>query len=281
MTPAGGTIEALTEATLDDLVAGFHLPSDAAVVRTLMRPLARRFATRIATFDDRVARAGLASGARSELPVFVRTLTTHGRDLVPAEGPLLIAANHPGVADALALTLALEARGDLKVVALDRPFLRALPGVASRLIWVDPAHPAGTLRPAREHLRQGGALLTFPAGGIEPDPVVAPGAVESLARWSRSTDLLVRQVPGLRVQPVAVGGVLSAKALRTWFVRRARTRADREWTAATLQVILRRYHDTDVHVLVGEPFKPGRNPTSELVARQEFLLKRLTGGTPR
>ena len=275
MAPATGTIEALTSATLDDLAAGFHLRPDAVAVRVLMRPLARRFAARIAAFDERVARVGLAAGARSELPVFVRTLTTHGRDRVPSDGPLLIAANHPGVADALALQLALESRPDLKVVALDRPFLRALPGVASRLIWVDPAHPTGTLRPARAHLDAGGALLTFPAGGIEPDPVVASGAVESLHGWSRSTDLLTRQVPGLTLLPVAVGGVLSARALRTWFVRRARTRADREWTAATLQVMLHRYHDTHVRVLVGEPFRPGRRPTAELVARMRPLLDEL------
>lgn len=281
MAPARSTVEALTEATIDDLAAGFHLRPDAIAVRTLLRPVAARFGHRIAAFDDRVALAGLAAGARSELPVFVRSLTIQGRELVPESGPLLVAANHPGVADALTLQLVLEARPEVKVVALDRPFLRALPAVASRLIWVDPQHPTATLRPARDHLRDGGALLSFPAGGIEPDPVVAPGAVDSLRRWSRSADVLARQVPGLVLLPVAVGGVLSARALRTWFVRRARTRADREWTAATLQVMLHRYHDTDVRVLVGEPFTPGPRPTAELVARVAPLLRSLTRGTPR
>lgn len=82
-----------------------------------------------------MAEHGLAAGARREIPTFARSLTTVGRELIPAAGPVLAVANHPGVIDALSLMLALEARHDLKVVALDRPFLRALPGVAARLIW--------------------------------------------------------------------------------------------------------------------------------------------------
>lgn len=265
-------LDALTETTLDDLADGFHLSRRSPVARGLLRPAARRFGVRIAAFDDLVARRGLAAGARAEIPAFARSLTTLGRDLIPATGPVLAAANHPGVIDALCLTLALENRPDLKVVALNRPFLRALPGVAARLIWVDPEHPSATVRTARRHLMDGGALLTFPAGTIEPDPAVTDDAAESLRRWSRSADLLVRNIPGLQAVPLAVGGVLSARALRTPLVRRAATRADREWTAATLQVIFRRYHDTDVRVLVGQPFTPGPHPTAELVGRMRELL---------
>lgn len=269
-------LEALTEATIDDLARGFHLPEHIRATRLLLRPAARGFAVRIAAFDDEVAGRGLAAGARREIPTFARSLTTVGRELIPPSGPLLAAANHPGVIDALSLMLTLESRPDLKVVALDRPFLRALPGVAARLIWVEADRPAGALRLARAHLREGGAVLTFPAGTIEPDPMVADGAAASLNRWARSTDLLVRQVSGLRVLPLAVGGVLSARALRTPLVRAARTRADREWLAATLQVIFRRFHDTDVRVLVGEPFVPKVDPTAELVTRMRVLLGQLS-----
>lgn len=276
MPPDRTRLEALTEATIDDLALGFHLPGRSRAVRLLLRPAAWRFAIRIAAFDDLVATAGLAAAARAEIPTFARSLTTLGRERIPVTGPVLAAANHPGVIDALSLMLALESRPDLKVIALDRAFLRALSGVSARLIWVEPGRPSGALRLAREHLLDGGALLTFPAGTIEPDPAVADGAVASLGRWSRSVDLLVRHVPGLRVVPLAVGGVLSARALRTPVVRRAPTRADREWTAATLQVIFRRYHDTDVRVLVGEPFTPGPEPTAELVERMRTLLESLS-----
>ncbi|HMQ39083.1 MAG TPA: 1-acyl-sn-glycerol-3-phosphate acyltransferase [Micropruina sp.] len=277
MSPDRARVEALAEATIDDLARGFHLPERSRTTRALLRPAALRFAVRIAAFDDLVATRGMAAAARAEIPTFARSLTTVGRERVPATGPVLAVANHPGVIDALSLMLALESRADLKVVALDRAFLRALPGVSERLIWVEPGRPFGALRLAREHLLAGGALLTFPAGTIEPDPAVTDGAIASLYRWSRSCDLLVRHVAGLRVVPLAVGGVLSARALRTPFVRRAPTRADREWTAATLQVILRRYHDTDVRVLVGEPFTPGAEPTAELVGRMRVLLEDLSG----
>lgn len=269
-------LQALTEATIDDLARGLHLPEQAPATRLLLRAAAHSFAVRVAAFDDEVADRGLAAGARREIPTFARSVTTIGRELIPASGPLLAVANHPGVTDALSLMLTLETRPDLKVVALDRPFLRALPGVADRLIWVDVDRPSGALRLAREHLRRGGAVLTFPAGTIEPDPLVADGAAASVERWARSTDLLVRHVAGLRVVPLAVGGVLSARALRTPLVRAARTRADREWLAATLQVIFRRFHDTDVRVLVGEPFVPDVDPTAELVTRMQLLIGQLS-----
>lgn len=272
---------ALTEATIDALARGFRLPESSPAARRLLRPLSRRFARRIGRFDDLVAVDGLAAGARTQIPTFVRSLTTVGRDLIPPSGPVLAVANHPGVIDGLALAVALEARADLRVLALDRAFLQVMPGLSSRLLLLRPGDGFDALRRAAEHLRTGGTLLTFPAGTIEPDPVVADGAVAALDDWARSADVLARRVPGVRLVPLAIGGVLSAAALRTGFVRRAPTRADREWRATTLQVLSRHYRDADVRILVGEPFEPGPEPTAELIVRMRTLLGDLAAASGR
>lgn len=52
------------------------------------------------------------------------------------------------------------------------------------------------VRAAADHLRAGGALLTFPAGAIEPDPALRlADALTSLAGWRNATELFVRLVP--------------------------------------------------------------------------------------
>jgi len=271
-------LNTLTDAAMEDLAHGFHVPAEAAMLRRLLRTPAGRVAHSVVEFDDLVDTHGLVAGARWVMVRFAQALLTVGRETVPPEGPLLAVANHPGVTDAMALIIALEARPDLKLLALDRTLLRALPAVASRLIWVDPRHPASAVRPARDHLRAGGALLTFPAGTIEPDPMVRSGAVASLHRWSRSTDLLARHVPGIRVLPLAVGGVISTRARRTAIARRAATVDDRDWTAGTLQILLPHYRDTEVRVLVGVPFEAAGPVTPAIVAQMENLLVRLADG---
>ena len=266
-------LAALTAANSADLIRAFGLPAN-PVAGALLWPPARRFARQVQHLDDLVAAGGLPAGARWALQTFTRSLTTVGRERVPADGPLLAVANHPGLTDAMALMLALESRPDLKIVALDRPFLRAIAAMADRLLLVGDHDRVALIHAARAHLAAGGALLTFPAGAIEPDPSIR-SARTALADWSPSVRALSRGLPGLRVQPLAVGGVLSTTALAAPFVRRIVPTADREYAAATLQVLLRRYRDTDTTVLVGEPFMPGPDVVAEVHARMDRLIARL------
>ena len=274
-------LHALTAANVDDLLRAFRLP-DRAFVRLLLRPPARRFADQLQHLDGLVATDGLAAGARWALRTFTRRLTTVGRERVPSSGPLLAVSNHPGLTDVMALVLALEQRDDLLIVALDRPVLRSLPAIASRLLWVSGTDRLALIQRARRHLHQGGALLTFPAGTIEPDPSLRE-AQEALQHWSPSLSVLGRGVDGLQVLPLAVGGVISPAALASAAARRIDDRKDREFTAATLQVLFRRYRDTDTRVLVGEPFAPGSDVTADVRRRMRELFTRLAvsgvGGT--
>ncbi|PIV26783.1 MAG: glycerol acyltransferase, partial [Anaerolineae bacterium CG03_land_8_20_14_0_80_58_20] len=180
-------LDLLTRINLDDLVASFGWEDRPLLARTLrglfLRP-ARTFAVRMLDFDAAVGARGLPDASRLALPRYIRDLRVFGADLVPASAFLAL-SNHPGMADTLALFAALD-RPDLKIIALDRPFLMALPNTSKQLFYLkdDPAARMTLVRQVSAHLRAGGAALTFPAGEIEPDPNVYPGALESLDNWT-------------------------------------------------------------------------------------------------
>jgi 1-acyl-sn-glycerol-3-phosphate acyltransferase len=219
---------------------------------------ARRLSRQILRFDEIVGKHGLAAGGRYLLDEFTGSVRIEGQRHVSRCGPLLAVANHPGMMDAMAIWVALERRPDLKIIAFEREILRLVPNVRRRLIFVSACASGGSgaLREAAGHLRRGGALLTFPAGSIEPDPALR--AAVPLAGWSDSTDLLVRLVPETIVLPIAVSGVISTTARRHRLATRFADPKERDWAAATLQVLFRRLRDTHTRVVIGEPIAPGR-----------------------
>ena len=173
-------------------------------------------------------------------------------------GPLLAVSNHPGVVDAMAICVALG-RSDLKIIASEREILQLLPGVSSRLLFVEQwaGSRPGLLREAARHLRQGGSLLNFPAGTIEPDPQLR--ASDTLGDWSSSSELLVRLVPETMVLPIAVSGVISRAAHRHPIARHFVDPAEREWAAATLQVLCRHLQRAEVRIVIGKPIPMGHD----------------------
>ena len=209
---------------------------------------------------------GLGGGVLRPLELLARVPA----ERLPLEGPVLLAANHPGLADSLAL-FATVPRGDLRVMAARRPILAALPNTSRFLIPVSesPSGRLGAVRTAARHLRRGGAVLTFPGGRIEPDPTVLPGAEEALERWSESLDLFARLVPGLTVVPAVVSGVLSPTALRNPLTFVRRQRRDREWLAATLQMLTPALRDVTTSVAFGRPVRAGDVP--ERTVREAVL----------
>lgn len=92
---------------------------------------------------------------------------------IPTSGPLIVAANHPhGLLDGLVLTDVLRrARPDVKV--LTNHLLSRIPELRDLCLFVDPfdgpdaaARSRAGLRAAHLWLRQGGALIVFPAGEV-------------------------------------------------------------------------------------------------------------------
>ena len=92
---------------------------------------------------------------------------------IPSRGPLVIASNHPhGALDGLALASVLRAvRPDIRI--LTNHLLSRIPELADVCFFVDPfggpaagARSRAGLRAAHLWLRNGGALIVFPAGEV-------------------------------------------------------------------------------------------------------------------
>jgi hypothetical protein len=247
-------LTALSRANARELLAAFKLDRLGPlqpVAEWLARFPARRLSRKILRFDDLVGQYGLATGGRYFLNEFTGSVEIDGQQHVPHSGPLLALSNHPGMVDAMAIWVALEHRPDLKIIASDRDIFHAIPNIRSRLLLVDPRTRcrSGVLRAAISHLRQGKALLTFPAGAIEPDPSMRP--VGTTVGWSDSAGVLVRAVPETTVLPIAVSGVISKTAYRHPIAKRFANPKEREWAAATLQVLFRHFRDTQTRVVIG------------------------------
>jgi 1-acyl-sn-glycerol-3-phosphate acyltransferase len=273
-------LDTLTRINIEDLLEAFGL----AQVRRGQRMLewltwlpARRFARQVVTYDRVVGEQGLQAGARWILRRYVQNLQIEGQKNVPLSGPVLILCNHPGLTDTMAMFASLP-RPNLRVVAVERPFLRALPNMSRQLIYVpdDPQARLGVVRAGVSHLRQGGALLTFPAGRIEPDPDVLPGAVESLQTWSASVALFVRLAPQTQIVPAIIRGVLAPASLRNPLTRLRREQKDRERLAATLQILLQSvlaaYRPANVRVTFGTPIRADPATVMQAVTDQARQL---------
>lgn len=235
-----------------------YLAKSALAVPSL--PLARV----LARLDRRAQEVGLPSAADETL----RALGVNWRAdragssgaEIPPRGPLLIVANHPGAYDALSL-MASIGRRDLAIIAADRPFLRALPGLSPHLVFV-PIEPGNVrtlarvaaMRRAARHLGEGGALLHFPAGQIEPDPAFLKPGEEPLAPWLPGTSALVKATArqGGHVMVSIVAGVHSPRAKRLLVTKLAEQRGITT-IAPILQAALPGFRDVLVRVRFSRP----------------------------
>lgn len=176
--------------------------------------LSRKLGRTLAELDIAVDRVGLPAAAAQALKRF-GVIEQPSGDTVTG-GPCLVLANHPGAYDALALMSAI-ARSDLRILAADRTFLRALPRLSQHLLFVSdtPAARAGALKRALAWLRRGGALLHFPAGQIEPDADFA--AQPELRAWHPGASALAHATlrAGGKIYLAGVRGVHSPRAKRS------------------------------------------------------------------
>ncbi len=233
-------LEALTEINLDDLVASFgwqKYPLLARLLRTFFRKPAQTFARHVIEYDEVVGEKGIIEGGWNLTRRYDKDLRIIGADRIP-ESAFLALSNHPGMTDTVALFAALNRR-DLRIIALDRPFLNVLPHTTSHLFYVydDPTKRMALVRHVSAHLKKGGAILTFPAGHIEPDPDIYPGAVESLKEWTDSVGILIRMAPNTAILPVLARNVVAKKYAHHWLLKIKKTKEEKEKLATALQLL--------------------------------------------
>jgi hypothetical protein len=153
---------------------------------------------------------------------------------------LLIVSNHPASYDGL-LIAAHSERPDLKVIIGHIPPYDHLPCISQHAIFspnvTNTFGRMQTVRNALQHLKDGGALLIFPRGGIEPDPAIMPHPDMEFDQWSRSMEIFLRHVPPTRVLVTIVSGVIASAAMRHPITRFRKARPDRQRLAFIYQMI--------------------------------------------
>jgi hypothetical protein len=210
-----------------------------AMLAPMFSLVVRGFAQKAAAFDISVAQKGFHRSAQEWLSRWVAGLNIFGKDHLPAEGPVLIATNHPGTFDGLAVAAALQ-RSDLKIVASGNPFFRSLPNVRETFIYVtrDTHVRMAAFRDILRHLKAGGALLIFPYGRVEPDPLYfKQEARQTLARWSNSLELILRKAPQAKLVFAVNSGFVAPEYLRLPLLRLYRSIEKQQILAEFIQVI--------------------------------------------
>jgi 1-acyl-sn-glycerol-3-phosphate acyltransferase len=228
------------------------------LVRKLVGLAADRIAGRFVTYDRALGEAGLHHGSAWIVQDATGGLAVEGRGRVPRQGPLLVAANHPGLSDAVALLAALG-RDDTWIVAANYPFLRALRLASRRFLFVsdDRADRLSAFRGIVSRLRAGETVVVFPAGQLELDPALSRvAALASLTTWSRSIGLLARLAEGTLVVPAAVRGVVSRSAFDHPLAKRRGVLKERQRMATLLQLALPAYRSDPVSISFGLPIVP-------------------------
>lgn len=274
------THEQLTDFNVYEAIKSFKIDSVPLINRAaaaLIRGAASQLSNKIIQFDARVGSDGLQAASGWLMEQFTGGMIVSGVERIPHDVPLLIASNHPGQSDAFAV-LAQLPRDDVRIIAAERPLLETLPNIYRHLIFVSETfnQRRRTVREVTAHLRGGGTILTFPGGHIETDPRIRTIAMQ----WSESVGLLAHLVPDLHILPVAVGGVLSRDALHNPLVRVYREEKQREWVAAVLQTLVKRYQQVIVDVRFGEVIRAGRSQsraeiTGAVVAQMRELTHKL------
>jgi hypothetical protein len=211
----------------------------AKVLGFLLKPAARRFTRFLVEFDLSSKYLGADGASRRVFPMFFDDLQVRGAEKIPATGPLILAANHPGGMDFVAIT-GRSGRDDLKIISSEVDFLKKLP--EGRRYMIDLPNDARArftaLKEALAHLQNGGMLLLFATGSIDPDPYYFANAKDHLARWSQSLELFLRKVPGLQVMPVISSQAIGENFLfRNPLVKMQKIRVDRQRLAEFGQVI--------------------------------------------
>jgi hypothetical protein len=174
----------------------FHLPT-------------HRFAQMMAEVDRVTEYGGLPAGCQTMSNFLNVKPSIKGAENIPLIGPAIILSNHPGAYDSIALGACVK-RLDFKFIVGETGLYRTLPHIQPHLIMVSPdaSQTMLALRQAIDHLQQGGILLQFGSGLIEPDPAIRSVGDDVFDKWSRSLEIMLRKAPQTRVVPAIASGVL-------------------------------------------------------------------------
>jgi hypothetical protein len=273
--------QTLTEDLINEIVTALALPPTRTIRNLIAARTGRaiqRFTELASELDCVVAQDGIPGGARWLLPRFVKGHAASGVENIPPTGPLIIASNHPAFVDSVVIS-AYVSRRDYRVIIGEIPFFKNLPNIKKNAVFAPaPTDPMGRMQVVREvirHLKDNGAILIFPRGGIEPDPAWMPQPEGEFEHWSRSLEIFLKHVPRTQVLVTIVGGVISKAAMHhpiTWF---RRARPDRQRLAFMYQFIRQMIAGNEVFGLTPR-VTFGHLVSAENTGDREHMLQRIT-----
>jgi hypothetical protein len=198
----------------------------------------RRFARIMAAVAAAVADSGPPAGCQVMLDALDLRTQIYGVDNVPRTGPVIILANHPGAYDSMAIGAAIP-RTDLNIIAAKTRLYQVLPHIHPHMHYAsqDRVESMTVIRQAIRHLQNGGALIQFGSGLIEPDPALFPLDDDVFDRWSPSIEIFMRKVPQAQVVSTIASNVLLKRFAHHPLTHLRRKPMDRRRLAEFMQVI--------------------------------------------
>jgi len=219
-------MKALSDALIGEIFFALGFSKNGFAARGFgwpFRKAADRLSSIAITADRMIATDGFPPAAAWMLTHWCRNVTARGTENIPHSGPLLVISNHGGTYDTFVITSQLG-REDLKLISSDVPFLKNLPNASAHIQFLsDRTQDRMTAaRAGIRILKDGGALLLYGTGLIDPDPAVYPDAEKWIDKWLPSVDLFLRAAPETRVVITIVSGVVSQRWAHhpvTWLKR--------------------------------------------------------------
>jgi len=276
-------IETLTDTLLDEIVNAAGLRKTLAARRTFGL-LFRRAADRLSAIGlaaDRMIRTdGFPAACRWMMSHWVGNVTTRGAENIPPEGPLLVVSNHVGAYDILVAPSQVN-RPDLKIISSDIKYLKNLPHACEHLIFLtdEPHDRMAATRAGIRQLKEGGSLLLFGSGRIDPDPALSAEAEKHLENWSPSIDLFLRMAPQAKVVLSIASGFLTSRWMNHPLTRLRRVDWEKRRIAEFGQVLQQLFFPGTIYVSPSVSFAPpitaeelGENPRQKLIEQARRLL---------
>ncbi len=188
--------------------------------------------------NEEVDKGSLNSAFAKLLHLFSDPPIVRGVEDVPAKGPLLLTCNHPGTVDT-AVLLSSVPRPDTKIISGYTPYTDNLVHIRKHLIYstTDAHQRMSVVRESIRHLKDGGCLLLYPAGALEPDPAIIPGAIDYMKFWHRSVEIFVKRVPDIVVSPIVASHILLPRFYNHFIARMRKQQKDRQRAAEMLQIV--------------------------------------------
>lgn len=205
-----------------------------------LRPIAKRLAVMLVPIDQDLGKYGSQVAARNFLLPFVNEVKSRGAESIPTTGPIIVASNHPGAYDSMAIVSQIP-RPDATFIISDIPLVKFMPNASKHAYFAtsDSKTRTNAVRETIRLLERGGCLVIFATGLIDPDPEVwgEEAASRELEGWSSSLELFLKKVPETKLIVTITSGVLDESWARSRLIRIAKPGLERRRLAEFGQVI--------------------------------------------